>query len=74
MSQIKWLHWQGQTFATEIEGNNKGYHTLKRVRITEEPPPAPPATPSITVTIKPNGDIEIDGAGPDVRIVDERKR
>ncbi len=30
--------------------------------------------PSITVTIKPSGDIEIDGAGPDVRIVDERKR
>ena len=50
------------------EGKNFG------VWIDPEPTDSPPESkgPPITVTIKPNGDIEIDGAGPDVRIVDER--
>ena len=38
----------------------------ERINVVED------SKPSITITIKPTGDIEIDGAGEDVRIVDER--
>ncbi len=66
---------EGERLEDLAEKAEKALHDANnRIMIAEaktEGYPAP-RKPSITVTIKPSGDIEIDGAGPDVRIVDER--